>query len=1008
MPSKQIESLLRDGSTQDVELKTEAFTLMFDRDGRPVRLLTPGQAENKLLDRLPSQGFVATFTNSDGKVESRLNRVMRQGRWLLAANEQIVAIFEVEETSRYATLDLRQVVERNGSRVSALKFELNCEKHFKAWPLDAMTEMRKHGVRSSANWDWLWDRNDNNPLGKVAISAPQDELDEDDILLKLWVNEGLPHPNVDYQWTERSAKNWLANWQQKFVDQSTMVIQPSDEAELYELASLASDLDVKRIYLHTDVWRGEYWPRERSFLNVNRRVFGKGQASLAEFAKHLRGKEIGIALHMVSGAIAYDDPDYAGNTLDPQLASFAEGELASELRANAKSIVIRLDQNRPLPKIVGRHDVGPNSYPSWMDINCFQIGDDVIVARQHKKRSDGLVELTQISRLSRGVGNRNKALPEYPRKTRVRGLLRPYGQVFTANVDSSLLDKIAQRYAGFCNRNHINHLECDALEIHQSKPWGPSKFAWKIYENIDHPCTSNTSSGKPLPFHIEYWFNSSKRVRQNRPQGGVAGGDGISILLDSEDRVATGPYGRHVKPTIAFTKGGQSVNLIRPVPMFGVSKTLLKAHGLSEQTIDYFQHWKTLLSANGSSPNKSPAHSDVYMLNQRMLSNHPAMDCLLRPVGKDAELKLQPFDVMRPADSQIKWSWGQEFGPLVPRTYFKSGDRGKVLNNPFRKQEPEVLLRIMPSFSPHDLAVAIEQTAKPSETPDAKIPADKITEQYRTGVEGQQTKGQQKQGQQKRNPDQRSSSVGENVASSDGFNLMPANARSVSRIPEQTLELSDGRHILSAANMTNTTQYFLDRTSWPVNLNLANSRALEITVTGDNSGAVLVVTLGRNDKRDYVVPVDFKGRRAFLIPSGEVAWSDTNWGWRKSARHFDYQNVRMVEVGFGTMPPKCESSITIESIRAVQEKRVEISDVKVRLGSGSLTIQGPLQTGNYVWFTGGNNAIVFDSNWHKLRDVPVSKVNFLATSGEQEVSIESSGATPYLEAQLVVSGGSVD
>ncbi len=986
LTNEQVEALFRH-SSQVVELKTEFFSLEFNREGRPTCTLKKKSGDNQLLSKNPGQGFVASLTKDGEKTESRLSKIARQGNWLVAGNESVKIVFFVQEKPNYITLDLKQVIERNGTRLSTLKMEVNCENQFKAWPLDIMTQVGKTGIRNSIGWNWLWEKNKQNPLGKIAISAAASETVEDDILLQLWVHEGLPHPNVGHDWNEQTAREWLANWQQQFHDQSTMIIQPANESELYALAAMAIELGIKKIYLHTDVWRGEYWPRKRSFLNVNKSVFQNGEASLVKFADYLHRHDVGIALHMVSGAIAFNDPDYVAGTPNPDLASFLNAELVDNLEAHPNSILIRPDKGSSLPEIVGRHVVGPHSYPFWMDVNCFQIGNQLVVARNQRKRNDGLIELNQISPLSLVANRQTDPLSNYPRGTRVRGLLRPYAQVFTAEVDSNLLDKITKRYAEFCNRNHINHLECDALENHQSKPWGPNKFAWKLYEQIDHPCTSNTSSGKPLPFHIEYWFNSSKIVKQNRPQGGVAGGDGMSLLLASADRVATGPYGRHVKPTIAFTRGSQSVNLIRPVPMFGISKRLLVEHGLGNSHINEFKRWKKLLTANKFYLNEVPTRDNVYLVNHRMVSNHPALDYLLRPNENGEKLTLERFDVMRTANSPIKWSWGQEFGPLVPKTYFVSGDGGQELNNPFPKQEPEVLIRVMSSFVPTDRTALGKEFPQPDDQVDAEI-----KKQYRKGVEGLQAQ-----------PAYDSNLALSNTKPiSANINLLPKNLKSAVLSENQALEMVDGKFILSAENATQNIVHCLHRASWPVNLNLLHARGLEIAVTGDQSGAVFVVSLGHNNKRDYVIPIDFKGTRRFLIPSGEVAWSDENWGWRKSARHFDYSQVKKIEAGFGTLPPNCKASITIESMQAVGEHSVEVNELKINVGDGSLTVKGPVQTGNYVWFTGGDRATIFDSNWQKMRELKVAKNDFLVLPGKQKISLETSGASPYLETQLIV------
>ena len=162
-------------------------------------------------------------------------------------------------------------------------------------------------------------------MGSFALTFPDDDAAEDEALLHLWVDGCLPQPKVEGEWTLERARAWLEDWQSRFVDQSTMIVQPKTPDELWALCQQAIALGMRRIYLHTDVWRGEYWPYERSFLHINREIFPNGEADLTELADMLRDQGLGLAVHTVSCMVAGLDPDYTSDGLDPRLADLGRG-----------------------------------------------------------------------------------------------------------------------------------------------------------------------------------------------------------------------------------------------------------------------------------------------------------------------------------------------------------------------------------------------------------------------------------------------------------------------------------------------------------------------------------------------------------------------------------------------------------------------------------------------------------------------------------------------------------
>ena len=96
-----------------------------------------------------------------------------------------------------------------------------------------------------------------------------------------------------------------------------MIVQPNNPDELYALCRQAVALEMRRVYLHTDTWRGEYWPWKQSFLNINRAIFPEGESDLKALADFLLDQGVGLAVHTVSLVIGGLDPDYTEPGLIP-------------------------------------------------------------------------------------------------------------------------------------------------------------------------------------------------------------------------------------------------------------------------------------------------------------------------------------------------------------------------------------------------------------------------------------------------------------------------------------------------------------------------------------------------------------------------------------------------------------------------------------------------------------------------------------------------------------------
>ena len=1106
------------------------------------RLVEAKQDGSILLNQKPAgqqmilPGFVTHVSSDAGVTLNKLPlSLIKKDKtsWTFGANG-VEIHFTVIEKSRYTTFSITNVVDTAERRVMKLDFPVGTNKNVMAIPLDYMTDKKVHrGNNSYIHFNHLWGRDGTEPLGSFALALTKNEEDADETLLHIWAEETLPHPKLDRPWTVETARAWLKDWQDRFVDQSTMVIQPKNPDQLYRLTDKAKSIGMKKVYLHTDSWRGEYWPVQNSFLHVNRRLFPEGESDFKKYGQYCRSKGLNLAIHIVSCSIGFYDPDYAQPKLDERLAGWATGELARPIGPNATTIEFKPTEGSLYPRNVGRQWAGPNTRYPFMDINMIKVGDELIVVGEFTK-TDGDVWILKDCR--RGA-NRTSQI-SHDVGTKIKGMVRPYAQAFAADPRTSLVDDVARQYSEFCNRIGITHMEADGQEIHLTVPWGTNKFVWKVYENLDHPVTSNTSSGGPLKYQIEYWFHSSQDIWNNHTTGGVAGGDGVPLYLSHKHRPATGPYEILLKPTQRLGLGGRTFNFIRPKPMFGIAEKALASHGLSDMISENFLKWHDAaerikpdqietINAWFSSKFRSPFHE---------ASNQMATDVLVRPEMVDGDLALTPLSMMSRPAGELNWGWGQEYGPLIPRQYLKTGDQ-QQLNNPYHDQTPEVLVRVMHRLgekSSESLQTKKSEVSATGETSnivdsynhgaghgDTAHPLSRAHHIWATGAleQGMAAAGVIAARKTFELSDLKDLDYAALVFHADdslkvyfnGKKLFSGGAYNMIQMLDVTDKVKTGINAagfevlnegwvgcLTAAvvlSIKGKLQIFPSNKSWkaskiypegwaradfddskwnrvvelgkfgemdwerlPVQqaISLTNlmpelksikkhgthqitkkgkvlhmelenkgdqvlklgeklpqwrtsasmdgSRGIGMRVTGDGSGAMLVVNVEGRGQRDYVVKLDFTGPRDIEIPCGMVAWGDPNWGWRNRTGKISYVSIQGIKMGLGIVPPKTKVKVKVENLRILKEHDATLINPTIHLSKGSLNIKGKVSSDHYLWYTGGEYIGVYDLNWNKVQDLAVVKHDFVATHGEQTfaVSDDSSAKGAWLECQLMV------
>jgi hypothetical protein len=182
---------------------------------------------------------------------------------------------------------------------------------------------------------------------------------------------------------------------------------------------------------------------------------------------------------------------------------------------------------------------------------------------------------------------------------------------------------------------------------------------------------------------------------------------------------------------------------------------------------------------------------------------------------------------------------------------------------------------------------------------------------------------------------------------------------------------------------------------------------MALTVESDGSTSVLVVQVKGDGVREYIVPLDFIGKKDIMIANGTVSWADQRWGWRMGSKKIIHETpIAEVGLGFGHVPPQTSTKIKVHNIRLLPEVKSALLNPVIKLGQGSLQIEGRIDSDHYIWYTGGPNVRVMDLNWNEVQQLPVKKKRFLAPANASHYSVHATQVEnpPMLAVQMFTFG----
>ncbi len=958
-------------ASEPVTLTCGRFELQFSANGHPASFKTKGDGQELLATNDPRPGF---YLLSRDNIPLRFDQLKVENGKLVAFCGGLVprVTFGIHSTDSYLALHVERMEGVPATREYSMHFQMKLLRPVRAFELDYMTEARG-GTDVAVDWRHVWNRNPENPKGGFALYLPKDNADEDETILRIWVNEGLPHPKVDGEWDLAAAHKWVDRWLKELGDQSRFWIAARTDDELYSVVPYAQKAGVRDVYLFTDTWRGgvaePFWANKQTNCGINKAVFPRGEEDLRAFSDYLRERNMNLKLHYVSGGIGLRDPQYIGESPDQRLAGWGRGRLEQKAGDKDTTLYFRPEPGTAMPFRLPAPDwwqryTCPPALHNVFDFDFVVVGDELIKVGSFE---DTDMEVWRLEECRRGQSTTKAA--RHRKCTPVRGLITSYGGQFLPDNDSSLLAEMAQNYAGMLNRCGIAHTEYDGAEIHtyNGRMWGFNKFASLVYSHLDHPVTAFTSSGWAPPCAIEYKLNRTQHALRDRQKGIVA------ILLDQPFRPASNVLDAHWGLSQMCAHDYTIYNIMKPEPLFGIDIKTLQAHGQTDQLLETAHNWKRvnqlIAPEQREQMRKTMFHEDD-LLGQ---AGHHEQSALVHVLSKGAgQWEIHPTKVLTGAGNEdVRWQDGQEHGAISPRQFVKPGET-LALVNPFREQQPRLIMRVLWGF---DTASKGDLAAKGSGTDnrgaDSAFDYAKMT-----------------------------SSARDKIGSRGNVLLQPSPDEM--RNQRDTRFSVDGEALVVEANNPRDQPALNedDLPEWSRSLDMTQRRGIGLWVTGDGSGAILTFQIPGGD---YVVPLTFTGRRYIEIPNAQVAWSNGYWGWRMGSKRSYYEQVNWLKLGFGLLPPHTNARASVEGLTALQEIATELHNPVLHAGKATLRFSGTVASGQYLTWEGGPTAAVYDANWNHVSDLPVSGEGFVVPTGDLECRITADPGTtpPWVELQLM-------
>ncbi|MGJ8672285.1 galactose-binding domain-containing protein [Rubritalea sp.] len=589
-----------------------------------------------------------------------------------------VRILEREKYVAITLLDAQGVSEDDGS---ILRLSIKRSGDIGVKKFDDLVSIGGNSAYTRIEWEYAWHQRFNGSGGGFALyDGSLSDSDHDLALADIWSTESesdMPRPAGQTSWTPTDVLAWVDQFATKFSNQTKAAVQASTEAELYAMTDdYVIPNGFKRVYLHCNTWRGQYFLTDQVIDDVNLDVFPNGQSDLKAYADYLEANGIQLQLHNLSLGIGLEDPGYIVGTVDRRLASWGSGTLESEITESSTTIQFTPESGVAYPPT-----------EAWeLEWSLYIRIDEEIIGLTDIDTSGSIWQATVSSR---GYGGTDAASHES--SAEVVGIWCPYGKMFVPADDldqpDSLTDEMAQKYAALINYAGLDHLHFDGMRMHDFKPWVSRDLTGRVYSYVDHPTTSS-QVGDVIPANFEYEFSQN---RENKTilyrEIGVSLRDELDATDDFQD-LAINWMGVHFQPQDDIMADTRGVVMSRPASSKGLTVDLMKNHGWAGKTLLLFHHWKTIAPVLHD--------DDVAYISGVMVeadgAHYESEDVLVLERDDSNQFVFTPHRVLGGVDDEM-FKINQEYGTVWRRQVINVGDTLSALNNPHAEQELTFFIR---------------------------------------------------------------------------------------------------------------------------------------------------------------------------------------------------------------------------------------------------------------------------------------------------------------------------
>jgi hypothetical protein len=965
----------------EVKFGHERLTLVMGADGYLAGIGNENEVRRQARLRRIGPLFTLTLVENvygldDGKRRTVALRPVSQEDnviTLAAAKGELPRIsFKTTDKGSYFTLALMDI--ETPAKEHAAVLTLSRIDGINWMPLDGVT---KKSVRLGRRPSFfgVMRRSKKNPLGAIAMWSPKDDEDDDEILYTVWANEGLPHPKVDGDWTVERAKKWVADWTEEFRDYRKMYIGPRRPEDLKPLANKAAEWGMSAVYMHLNTWGDRYWAMDRDNFEVNKKIFPGGRKDMIAFSKYLRNLGVGLTFRTTSYAIGRESPQYLGAKPDGRLASWWRGTVAKDVDAKATEILVKSGKE---------HLTEYDANRRWSDIyrrNCMQVGNELVQFKDYTSNGNGIWTLKGCRR-----GLLNSSAANHRRGEKAIGLYRIYGGSFAPDPDSTLVDELAERFADFHNDVQSKNCNFDALEVHSMvTPYGPDKVMGAVYSRLDHPVWSSTSGGDQNWGFIEKQFHSVQKALGMRRPTRIPYAPDLIVGLHQSHWSASGPYAYCYGIVPNAVAGLSRIEVQDQTGFHDVTMEWFEKHGLADHYGKALAQWKRY---GTKLPDDLKKRIIASCYRNPFSSRYSLIDEIFRFEGEGNTLSVVPFRMMKRKVGDRGWTFHQEHGIIYPYQYIRPGQPLNV-NNPYHRQVPKFIVRVMPDFR-RDVD-SMRMAAGDGQREEAKqfnAMLDKFQEASGVTIEDQPA---------------------EDLAGKMISYRIMIDPSKVNRKGTTTFTAEKNGVRVSCRNERDAVLSHVDGKGdslpwYRVKTDITRAGGLGIVVTGDGSSAILVIRISGQGTRDYIVPIDFTGKRYIEIPTPQASWADSRWPFLNAYKRWHGNTISRISLGFDKIPPKTKASVLIEELRFLPETNSALVDPAVMVGAGEIRVKGTVPTDRYLWYRGGNSVGVYDLNWNKLEDLPVTLHKAEAPTGYSDIQFTNHNkkSDPWLEIQLFV------